>query len=429
MNVAGDVDWADEATDPPRDVRDNSGNLATDREDVDILSVRVKPVGTDLNVTLTLAGGYNATAEYAIDLLADETTAYQLAWKTRFSAAGPGGLVITVTGYISLDGKTMSWIVAKSSFTATSTFRVQKAEAKLAIPGALMYTDTVEGTPPSPEEVQIPKSIKVRVLFDELHRRNVTVTVTYEGANATAVREKLDLDADGVVSPTEATAYTTTVKQRIAQETSLTNGTLDGKKATQVSYGFELQGAEGNVLGSTPVQFLMMQTLVFAPPETKSIHVYIFDHGEGVGGDEPWDNEFSRDTPWGDEFIGGDEPWENTFIGGEDPWGEEAVGGDEPWDNKVDVIFRVEAPTGWRFVTRDWPSGMSDHVESDGSVLDMDASATHSSYATTMGKLNKLTLEEVKEDDDGGFIPGLGAPLALTSMALLVTVLLARRRR
>ena len=135
------------------------------------------------------------------------------------------------------------------------------------------------------------------------------------------------------------------------------------------------------------------------------------------------------DDPWGDEFLGDDDPWENVFFGGFVPWEAQAIGGDEPWDNVASVVFRVEAPEGWRFVTKDWPAGLAAYVNSDGDVLEMDAEATASSYATTIGKMNMLTFEEVSNDEDGGFIPAHGAMLALIATGMVAGPLALRRGR
>ncbi len=426
INAAGDVDWTDEATDPQGDVRNSLDNIVTGRDDIDILSVRVTETAADLNITLRLAGRYNATADYTIDLLADGAAGYRLAWNGTFAATGPAGAVITVAGHLSRDGTTISWVMAKSSVAATTCVRVDEAEAKLAPPGAMVCNDIAKGTPQY-DEVQLPKSISVRIVYEKLHLRNVTVKVVYEGANASAVRAKLDIDADGTVSPVEASAYATEVTGLFIREARLPNSTLDGRSVRRVSYGFDIQGAEGEVAGTAPVQFTMMQTMEFPLPETRGSHVYFFV--SAIGGDEPWDNKALGDDPWGDECIGGDEPWDNVFLGGVVPWGAQAIGGDEPWDNKANVVFTLEAPDGWRFVTDDWPAGLADHLNSEGDVLEMDAAATASSYASTMGRMNMLTFEELSDDEDGGFIPSNGAMLTLVAVGTTAMLFAVGRGR
>ncbi len=409
-NAAGDVDWTDEVLDPKGDVRDNLGNVAAGRGDIDILSVRVTDAGANLNVTLRLAQSHNSAAEYTIDLLADEMAVYRLTLNRAFAAKGPSGAVINVTGHISRDGTTVSWMMGKSAVAATSALRIHQAEAKLSLPGGLVCTDTAE--------VQIPKSIKVKIVYEQLHLRNVTVTVVYDGANASAVRAMLDLDTDGRVSPTEANAYATGVRERIARESTLPTSTLDGKRAIHVSYSFDLQGVQGTVMGTSPVQFTMMQTLEFPSPEARNSHVYYFE--TAVGGDDPWENEPYGDDPWGDECIGGDDPWENVFFNGLVPWGSEAIGGDEPWDNKVNVVFSLEAPDGWGFVAEGWPSRLAGHLNTRGDALEMDSEAAATSYAATMGRLNMIKLEELSRDVDEGFMLALGAT-SVIAMLLVVT--------
>jgi hypothetical protein len=93
------------------------------------------------------------------------------------------------------------------------------------------------------------------------------------------------------------------------------------------------------------------------------------------------------------------------------------------------VVFRLEAPEGWRFATGDWPAGLAAHLNSEGDVLELGSVAAASSYANTMGRLNTLSFEKVVEHDDGGFIPGYGALSALASTVLVAAVLTVRRHR
>ena len=408
-SVVADVVWTDDATDPQGDVRDSFGNVTAGKESVDILDVHVGGNGTDLSVTLKLAGAHHQAAEYGVDLLADGSAGYRFTWNGAFAARGPSGAVITVAGHLSRDGTVLSWTVAKSAVPATAALQIEGAKARLAVPGALVFTDTAKGV--TPDEVQVPKSISVVVVYQELYMRNVTVTVTYEGANASAVRRMMDRDADGSVSAAEASVYATGVRQRISRDARASTSTLDGRNATRVSYGFDLQGAEGAVAGTGTVRFIMTQTLEFPQPLTRDSHVIFFSHDAAA--------------------IGGDEPWDNVFFGGVLPWEAQAIGGDEPWDNKVNVVFRMEAPEGWRFATDTWPAGMSGYVNSEGDVLEMDSAAAATSYATTMGRLNTLSFEKVVEhaNDDGGFIPGYGALSVLASTALVAAVLAVRRHR
>lgn len=427
IGVAGDVDWTDEVTDARGDVRDNFGNAASGRGDIDMLSVRVTEAGADLNVTLKLAENHNAAAEYTINLLADGIRGYRLTWKRAFAATDPLGGAITVTGHLSRDGTALSWTMAKSMVWATAALRIDVAEAKLSVPGGLTYTDTAKGTHPYDAWVKLPTSISVHIVYEQLHLRNVTVTVVYEGANASAVRRMLDLNTDGTVSRTEADAYATMVRQRIARESRLLNTTLDGKRATQISYDFDLQGAQGSVMGTAPVQFAMGQRLEFASPQTRDSHVYYYE--TAIGGDDPWENDPFGDDPWGDECIGGDEPWENVFFGGLVPWGSQAIGGDEPWDNKVNVAFRLQAPDGWKFVTNNWPSGLADHLNPKGNVLLMDSATVASTYATTMGRLNMIEFQELSYDVGEGFMPACGAMLALAATGMVAAPCMVRRGR
>jgi hypothetical protein len=93
------------------------------------------------------------------------------------------------------------------------------------------------------------------------------------------------------------------------------------------------------------------------------------------------------------------------------------------------VVFRLEAPDGWRFATKDWPAGMSGYVNPEGDVLEMDSAASSSSYATTVGRLNTLSFEKVAQHSDGGFLPGFGAAIALASTTLVALAMTARKQR
>jgi len=428
--VTGAVDWTDDVADPQGDVRDSFGNITRDKEGVDILGVDAIEDGTDLNVTLSLAGPYQQGAEYRVDLLADGSAGYRLTWSAgAFSAKGPTGAAIAVSGRASRNGAALTWTVTRSAFSVVSSLRIGGAGARLAVPGALVYTDAAMGAPAG--VVQLPKRIEVLVVYQALDLRNVTVTVTYEGANASAIRSAMDRDGDGTVTAAEAGAYADGVRQRILRDRRETMGTMDGRNATRVSYGFEVQGTEGAASATGPVKFVMTQTLEFPQPVTRDTYVHTFYHESSIGGDEPWEKKAVGDDPWGDECIGGDEPWDNVFFGGVSPWEAQAIGGDEPWDNKADVAFKLVAPEGWRFVTGGWPAGMTAYVSSDGTVLEMGTEGASSDYAATMGKLRTLSFEKVVEhaNEDGGFIPGPGAGLAMAATATVALAIGAGGRR
>jgi hypothetical protein len=259
-----------------------------------------------------------------------------------------------------------------------------------------------------------PRSIHVQIYFEQLNRRNVNVTVVYEGENASAVRSMLDLDTDERVGSAEVNAHASGVRECIAKQSRLPNTTLDGRKTTRISYLFYIEGAQGSVRDTAPVKFTMTQLLEFPAPETRSQHVYCLN--TAIGGDEPWENKAYGDDPWGDEFIGGDEPWENVFVNGISPWGNEAIGGDEPWENRVQVAFRLEIPNGWSFVTGDWPPGLADHLYPGGNVLKMDTSAIASSYASTLGRMNLFLIEKTGHRVNEGIIYACAAVLTMLVM-------------
>lgn len=263
------------------------------------------------------------------------------------------------------------------------------------------------------ERAQLPEAIRVQITYERLDLRNATVTVTYEGDQASAIRAMLDLDADGVLSPTEVDAHARGVRGRISRESALPNTTLDGMRATRVSYTFDTWGAEGNAEDTAPLRFTMTQTLEFPSPRTAPSHTYCFE--TAIGGDEPWENKLVGDDPWGDEAIGGDEPWENVFYGGIVPWGDEAIGGDEPWENKVKVDFRMEAPQGWRFMTGNWPPALFDYLNSGKDAIEMDSAAAATYYASTIGRMNILAFEDLGREVGEASIPACLAILALAA--------------
>lgn len=256
-----------------------------------------------------------------------------------------------------------------------------------------------------------PTIIQVQIVYEQLYRRIVNVTVVYEGVNASAVRSILDFDADGRVSPAEVNAHASGVNDRIAKQSKPLNTTLDGMKATRISYLFSIEGAQGSASDTLPLQFRMTQSLEFPRPQTSSQHVYCLN--TAIGGDEPWENKAYGDDPWGDEFIGGDEPWENVFLSGVSPWGDEAIGGDEPWENKVQVHFRLEVPGEWSFVTGNWPSGLVTYLNPGGNVLEMGTSAVTSSYASTLGRMNLLRIENTGHRVNEGIVYAYAAVLVM----------------
>jgi hypothetical protein len=145
-SVSAAVDWSSELVDVSGDVRSTStGSIVEGHEGIDIVSVSITDQGNDINLSMVLAGAFEAEANYQVTAIADGDDGKMYDFTYSFS-------VFTVTGhdmveddpetYVSSDGTVVSWMLPKSQVTASSSLELKSAESMLLV-GITNNFDTV----------------------------------------------------------------------------------------------------------------------------------------------------------------------------------------------------------------------------------------------------------------------------------------------
>jgi hypothetical protein len=253
----------------------------------------------------------------------------------------------------------------------------------------------------------VQSSIIIEVDISAEERMLLTITGTFEGTSAFAMRMLFDSNYDGTVSASEVSDYLTDVNAPLDVIDTNVPITLDGRGPESVEMSFSVEGAEGEIESTEPFKIVFIQTLRFTLPEdsVRKTHTYDFTGAE--------------------EWVGGDEPWDDEFVGGDEPWDDEFVGGDEPWDNRVDVQFSIRCPDGWTFKSGDWPETMKDFLNKDGTEINLDDAAVKGSYNSTIGSQDTLVIKK----EDGGDSPGFGLIIAILAVATATFSIIRGRRR
>ncbi len=372
--MASAVDWTDDVTDPVGDVEDETNVTHPDVDDVDIVSASVNEDGDDINVTLVLAGAYDTSASFRIYLEVDGDESFTFLHSVNgFTVRDPDYVAVNAVGFISADGKTLSWVVAKADIGAQS--RINIAMVTASSEDYLDYAGVF---------FPVFSSLKVDMYFDGLNVLVMKYTMTYEGENADAFRDLIDEDGDGTISADELAEFQEDMGNDDDTNASDSNVTLDGMDATDLVWDNSIAGAQGPVESDADVDINAKVTLTFPKVEEKDTHEVEFKDG----------------------FLGGDD-----FIGG-----------DEPWENEFEIVFKLSAPDGWKFKDGSLPTKMKDYINDDGDEIKLQGTDLQSEWNNTFGKLTTFTI--VKGDESPGF--GLTLDLGAT---LLVAVAVGRRRR
>lgn len=377
--VAAEVDWTDDVADDPDDVADSQGPVSG-KPGLDILSVSITEDGDNLNITIGLAGAYEDSGSYSVFVRPDGGDPYHFKWLSflGFDVYAPDQSKIPSEGYFSADGKLISWVVAKADITVSSSLRISMASATV---GAVAdYAGML-----APGDAPIPDEMEVVMRFAKLNILEMKITITYTDGNAGDFRRLIDGNADGTVSDTELQDFIDEMEADEEPDPSEANVTFDGKDPTDLTFEYSIDGAKGDVDGSSDVSITVTMRLTFPKAEDKDTHEIVF-----------------IDNPFGDDFIGGDEPWENPF----------------------DMTFRFKALDGWKFKEGSFPTKMKDYLNKDGDEVTMNTAAIKADWNTTMAQLNGFTIEKTDGDDDG---PGFG--LVFVMAAATVAALAMRRRR
>ncbi len=371
--MASAVDWTDTVTDPAGDVIDEDETVHPEVDDVDIISASVSEDGDDINVTYVLAGAFDASATYMISLKVDGGESYTFLHTVNgFSVTDSNLGMVTAVGFISGDGKTLSWVVAKSDIGAESRVIID-----------IVWASSGDFTDYAGVLIPMPMTLKVQLYFDGLNVLVMKTTMTYEGEMAEAFRESIDKDGDGTLSAAEVQSFQDDMNDEQDTDPSESNVTLDGMDPTDLDWDNSIEGAQGAVESTSNVEVIAKVILTFPSVEDKDTHEVEF-----------------KDGFMGDDFIGGDEPWED----------------------ELEIMFKVSAPDGWKFKSGSLPTKMKDYLNDEGDEVKIEGADLHNEWNNTFGKLTTLTIEKSDES------PGFSLSLALGA-TLLAALVVARRRR
>ena len=396
-HVSAAVTFSDTLTDPAGDVVNLTQNPAPGHTEVDIITITSAEQGTDVNVTLTLAGGYNASASYTVTVLADGTMndySFSYLMFLGFTASKPSGAIIaSVDGYSSADGKKLSWVVPKSEIVATTSWKIGGASAMhmdmTNISDLKTYMDTATapvgpGPGPTPEPEEGPSHMEILYEFVSITHVRMTVSTWLEGNNSLLVRMGMDEDEDGNVTAAEKMKAVNDIAKYM---TTSTNMTLDGAKGTEAD-AFDYVGAVGKTDSKATLRMTVVTDITFPEPAAASSHVYM----------TPQDSSSSSGDGFGNVT-----------------------------DNSS---FKITAQSGWRFVEAEWPSSITPFFDTGRSTIDVHGKDFKAAFAGTFPA--NITLEKSGGGGGGGdkkgFLPGAGPLAALAALAVPV-VLLARARR
>jgi len=396
--VSATVALSDTLADPAGDVVNLTQKPAPTHTEVDIITISSAEQGSNLNVTLTLAGAYNASATYTVTFMADGTNDYSFTYMMMlgFSATDPNGDdIASAVGSVSADGKKLYWVMPKGEVTVSTTWKVSSGSAfnmdMTNISSIQTYMDSVTGPVgpgpgPTPEPEEGPSHMVIVYEYLTVTHIRMTLTTWLEGNNSLIIRMGMDKDEDGNVTTVEKNKAVTDMTQYM---TSQTNMTLDGAKGTETDT-FDYIGAVGKTDTKATLKMTVVTDITFPEPASASSHVYR----------SPQSNASSSGDGFGNVT-----------------------------DNSS---FKMTAPDNWRFVKTEWPSSMQSFFNTAGSTITVSGKDFKAAFAGKMPA--NITLEKSSGGGGGGggkdkgFLPGAGPLAALAALAIPV-VLLARARR
>ena len=379
--AAAEVDWEDSVTDPAGDVEDTSETIV-DAPGGDILFVSISADGDDVNVSMTLVGGYEESGMYSVYVEIDGGQSWTFTRMTfiGFMVTDDDGDMVPVDGYYSADGKILSWVVAKLEFPVTDKLEIEFASCTIvSYSGGATVTDYA-GIGSGPTGDMNPEKMDWLFHFPKLNQMEMKVTMTYSGEDAAGFRGYMDGDQDGTITQAEVDAFLEDMQgDDEPGDPSEANVTLDGKDPTSMDSDYTIEGAKGASDSTSDLKIIVTMTLKFPELDDADTH----------------EAEFAE--PFGDDLIDMDDMPENTTI-----------------------VFKFRAPDGWQFKADSIPSKMKDYLNDDGDEVTMNTNDIKKDWNNTFSDLKKFTIEE------GGSSPGFGMVVVIAAATI---VALAVRRR
>ena len=206
----------------------------------------------------------------------------------------------------------------------------------------------------------------------------------FEGDEASAMRSRLDLDADGTVDVEEVEAELDALEDRHGAVLGTSDMTLDGDRADEVGFSIAINFAEGPVDSTETILLRLHKSVSWDFVEPRDFHVY------GLGS--------------------------------------EAVGGDEPWENTPEAVLTIKTPLNWEFDVHDLPQGVEDLVQEGRQELIV-TGEDWTDWNSTMGQVETITIERKSGGEGGGgLVPGFIAAPALAAVVAATSIQLARGR-
>ncbi len=390
--VSAEVSWQHQLTDGTDDVRNViTQENATDGTGLDILAGSITEPGDDLNVTISLAGAYDAQAAYTLEVTCDgdDGVVYTFTYlNDQFAIEGPGLSDSQPEAYISVDGKAISWVVPKDDISASDRTEVSYVET-FRLEGITPFSDTLPdggggsggGGGPSGDAM----NLQVLTEIVKVDHVRTTVAMAVDEAEAASLRSEFDSDGNTMVSKEEYDQHIGLFYLTLATWNH-TDATLDGGEADRTVMSISFDGLLGDIASSSPVSQVITLDIYFPKPADSAGHSY------------------SNDLV-------------NPGIT------------DQIWHVTASSSFAITLPKGWTFETLGWPQGLDAHLDPDGRSLSMSGTEMHENWNATMGGLTTISIVEGGDDGDGdGESPGYGALAA--GMAIIVGMAaLALRKR
>ncbi len=375
MSLAtAEVSWTHQLTDGTDDVRNVLTNTnVTGMDGLDITSGSISEEGSDLNVTLTLAGAYDPDATYTMEVTCDgnDDRTYTFTYlDERFTINGPGLSGDQPEAYVSGDGTQLSWVVGKDQLSANERTEVSYVET-FRLVGITPFSDTLPdggggggGGGATGDAVHM--LVRTEIVSID-HVRSI-VQVVVDDEDARSLRAEFDSDGDQTVTQVEYDQHMELFHLTLSSWNS-TDLTLDGVASNKKVMTVAFEGMVGRTDSSSPVSQVVTLDIHFPEVAKKGTHTYSGDLAGGGNAGEMW-----HVTP--------------------------------------DSLYTLVIPMGWTF-DESGPHINLDYVDENGRKFTMTGNQMRAEWNATMGQMLSLSITEADDiGADGEESPGFGFLLA-----------------